>query len=62
MTLLEKYRHLLNFALSVKNAGCCNVCHCLPCDAVTVLRTIGVYETPKPFDQFIGDYNFDPKN
>jgi len=40
MTLEEKYEKLLAFAKYVRGASCCNVCKCLSCDAMNVLREI----------------------
>ncbi len=39
--LKDNYQKLLNFTKRVKSQSCCNVCNCLACDALTVLREIG---------------------
>lgn len=33
---------LLEFAKWTAKQSCCNVCHCIPCEAVAVLREIGI--------------------
>lgn len=40
MTIEEKYEILLAFARKVFMQSCCNVCGCMPCDALDVLRKV----------------------
>lgn len=38
---IVKYPRLLEFVKRVHKQSCCNVCECVPCDALDVLREIG---------------------
>ncbi len=38
--LKTKYEKLLNFVNHIRKQSCCNICSCLSCDALDVLRSI----------------------
>ena len=40
MTTGEKYEILLEFVKKIWMQSCCNVCECIPCDALDVLRKV----------------------
>lgn len=43
----KRYEVLLEFVKWVSSRGCCNVCSCMSCEAVKVLRELGLSNTPE---------------